>query len=88
MLGTRMWTSASPPVHACRFRRGERVDHRSARVASMIDHEGSEVMDTLNRDVLKKVSATLDEIKEATANLNDKLLSEKNLKKRRGNFAN
>jgi phospholipid/cholesterol/gamma-HCH transport system substrate-binding protein len=50
--------------------------------------KGSEMMDTLNRDVLTKVSATLDEIKNATANLNDKLLSEKNLKNVEDTFAN
>ncbi len=50
--------------------------------------KGSQVMDTLNRDTLKKVSQTLDEIKEATANINDKLLSEKNLKNVEETFAN
>lgn len=50
--------------------------------------KGSQVMDTLNHDVLKKVSATLDEIKETTVNLNDKLLSEKNLRNVEETFAN
>lgn len=50
--------------------------------------KGSQMMDTLNSEVLKKVSATLDEIKETTANLNDKLLSEKNLKNLEETFAN
>ena len=53
-----------------------------------LTNKGSQVMDTLNHDVLKKVSATLDEIKEVTANLNDKLLSEKNLKNVEETFAN
>jgi phospholipid/cholesterol/gamma-HCH transport system substrate-binding protein len=50
--------------------------------------KGSQVMDTLNRDVLKKVSATLDEIKATTVNLNEKLLSEKNLTNVEGTFQN
>lgn len=50
--------------------------------------KGSQMMDTLNTDVLRKVSATLDEIKETTANLNEKLLSEKNLKNVEDTFAN
>ncbi len=50
--------------------------------------KGSQVMDTLNRDVLKKVSATLDEIKTTTSNLNEKLLSEKNLSNVEDTFAN
>lgn len=50
--------------------------------------KGSEVMDTLNRDVLKKVSGTLDEIKLTTVNLNEKLLSDKNLANVEGTFQN
>jgi phospholipid/cholesterol/gamma-HCH transport system substrate-binding protein len=50
--------------------------------------KGSQVMDTLNTDVLKKVSEALDEIKVTTANLNEKLLSEKNLKNVEETFAN
>lgn len=50
--------------------------------------KGSQMMDTLNTDVLRKVSATLDEIKETTSNLNDKLLSEKNLKNVEDTFVN
>jgi phospholipid/cholesterol/gamma-HCH transport system substrate-binding protein len=50
--------------------------------------KGSEMIDTINTDVLKKVSATLDEIKDATTNLNDKLLSEKNLQNVEETFAN
>ncbi len=50
--------------------------------------KGSEMMDTLNQDVLKKVSEALDEIKVTTANLNEKLLSEKNLKNVEDTFVN
>jgi phospholipid/cholesterol/gamma-HCH transport system substrate-binding protein len=50
--------------------------------------KGSQMMDTLNSDVLKKVSEALDEIKITTANLNEKLLSEKNLKNVEDTFAN
>jgi len=50
--------------------------------------KGTQVMDTLNRDVLKKVSATLDEIKTTTSTLNEKLLSDKNLSNVEDTFAN
>lgn len=50
--------------------------------------KGSQVMDTLNTDVLRKVSSALDEIKVTTANLNEKLLSEKNLQNVEETFAN
>ena len=41
--------------------------------------KGNQVMDKLNSEVLKKVSATLDEIRSTTVTLNEKLLSDKNL---------
>jgi ABC-type transporter Mla subunit MlaD len=50
--------------------------------------KGSEVMDTLNSDVLKKVSSALDEIGAATKSLNEKLLSEANLRNLEETFAN
>lgn len=53
-----------------------------------LTNKGSQLMDTLNSETLKKVSAALDEIKVATTNLNEKLLSEKNLKNVEDTFAN
>lgn len=50
--------------------------------------KGTEMIETLNRDVLTKVNASLDEIKDITASLNDKLLSDKNLKNLEDTFAN
>lgn len=50
--------------------------------------KGTEMMDTLNRDILKKVSAELDELKAATENVNQRLLTEKNLKNIEVTFEN
>jgi ABC-type transporter Mla subunit MlaD len=50
--------------------------------------KGGEMMDTLNTEVLKKVSATLDEIKATTTSLREDLLSAKNLKNVEETFAN
>ena len=41
--------------------------------------KGSEMIDTLNREILRKLSAELDEINVATRNINEELLSKKNL---------
>jgi len=50
--------------------------------------KGSQVMDALNSEVLKKVSGTLDEIKTTTVTLNERLLSDKNLANVEGTFQN
>lgn len=50
--------------------------------------KGTEMMDTLNRDILKKVSAELDALKVATENVNQRLLTEKNLKNIEVTFEN
>lgn len=42
--------------------------------------KGGQLMDKLNTEVLTKLSASLDEFKTAATNLNDRLLTEKNLK--------
>ncbi|MEP6670441.1 MAG: MlaD family protein [Chthoniobacter sp.] len=41
--------------------------------------KGSQMMDTLNTEILRKLSAELDEIKTATASINQELLNKKNL---------
>jgi ABC-type transporter Mla subunit MlaD len=50
--------------------------------------KGGVLMDKLNSEILTKLSSSLDEIKVATSNLNDKLLTEKNLKNIEDTFAN
>jgi len=50
--------------------------------------KGSEMIDTLNRDILKKVSGELDALKIATQNINERLLTEKNLKNIEVTFEN
>ena len=50
--------------------------------------KGTEMMDTLNRDILKKVSAELDALKIATENVNERLFTEKNLKNIEVTFEN
>ena len=50
--------------------------------------KGSEMIDTMNRDILKKVSEELDALKIATSNINERLLSEKNLKNVEVTFEN
>lgn len=41
--------------------------------------KGSQMIDTLNSDILRKLSGELDEIKQATVSINQELLSKKNL---------
>ena len=67
---------------------GELINGQRTGGFDELTSKGSQVMDTLNTDVLKRVSATLDEIKITTANLNEKLLSEQNLKNVEDTFAN
>ena len=50
--------------------------------------KGSQMMDTLNTEVLKKVKDTLDEIKATTVSLREDLLSKKNLTNVEETFAN
>jgi ABC-type transporter Mla subunit MlaD len=50
--------------------------------------KGSEMIDTLNRDILKKVSEELDALKLATTNVNERLFTEKNLKNIEVTFEN
>ncbi len=50
--------------------------------------KGGTMIDTINTEILKKVSAELDEIKTATTSINTQLLSETNLKNLEAAFAN
>lgn len=50
--------------------------------------KGGAMIDTLQNETLRKLNAELDEIKVATANINNRLLSEKNLKNIEDTFAN
>jgi ABC-type transporter Mla subunit MlaD len=50
--------------------------------------KGSEMIDTLNRNILKKVSEELDALKVATTNVNERLFTEKNLKNIEVTFEN
>ena len=50
--------------------------------------KGGELVDKLNREILDKLGANLDEFKIATTNLNTKLLTEKNMKNIEETFEN
>lgn len=50
--------------------------------------KGGVLMDRLNTEILTKLAASLDEIKVATHNLNDRLLTDKNLKNVEDTFSN
>ncbi|HEY3897966.1 MAG TPA: MlaD family protein [Chthoniobacter sp.] len=50
--------------------------------------KGTQTIDTLNTEILRKVSAELDELKATTVNINDQLLSKTNLKNLEDSLAN
>ena len=50
--------------------------------------KGSQMIDTLNTDILRKLSGELDEIKTATASINEQLLNKKNLSNLEDTLAN
>ncbi|EDY21977.1 Mammalian cell entry related domain protein [Chthoniobacter flavus Ellin428] len=50
--------------------------------------KGSQMIDTLNTDILRKLSEELDEIKQATASINQQLLSKQNLNNLQDTLAN
>jgi ABC-type transporter Mla subunit MlaD len=50
--------------------------------------KGTQMIDTLNTEILRKVSAELDELKSTTANINNQLLSQTNLKNLEESLAN
>ncbi len=67
---------------------GERIVGTRTSGFDELTAKGGQMIDTLNRDVLKKVSAELDEIKLATNSLNERLLNETNLKNLEATIAN
>jgi phospholipid/cholesterol/gamma-HCH transport system substrate-binding protein len=90
MLGD-SYVDVSPPAHFKPddfARPGEHITGERAEGLDDLTKKGGEVMDTLNNQVLKKVSEELDEIKIATTNINSQLLSEQNLKNLEETFAN
>jgi len=50
--------------------------------------KGGDLVDRMNREILTKLSGSLDEIKTATTSLNEKLLTEKNMKNVEETFVN
>jgi len=90
MLGD-SYVDVTPPAHFKPddfARPGERITGERAEGLDDLTKKGGEVMDTLNNQVLNKVSEELDEIKIATKNINSQLLSEQNLKNLEETFAN
>jgi ABC-type transporter Mla subunit MlaD len=67
---------------------GEEIEGTRTTGFDDLTSKGSEMIDTLNRDILKKVSEELDALKLATGNINERLLSEKNLKNIEVTFEN
>ena len=63
---------------------------RGQRVPGLDDltAKGGKMIDTLNTEILRKLSAELDQINTATTSINERLLSEKNLKNLEEAFAN
>jgi len=61
-------------------RPGEHITGERAEGLDDLTKKGGQMIDTLNDQVLKKVSDELDEIKIATKNINSELLSRQNLK--------
>jgi len=90
MLGD-SYVDVTPPAH---FKPddfaipGEHITGERAEGLDDLTKKGGEVMDTLNNQVLNKVSEELDEIKIATKNINTQLLSQQNLKNLEETFAN
>jgi phospholipid/cholesterol/gamma-HCH transport system substrate-binding protein len=90
MLGD-SYVDVTPPAH---FKPGD-IAHDGERIAGEraeglddLTKKGGQMMDTLNDQVLNKVSAELDEIKIATKNVNTGLLSQQNLKNLEDTFTN
>lgn len=67
---------------------GETIKGQRAAGLDELTAKGGAMMDTLNTEILRKVSTQLDEIKIATTSINTGLLSEKNLKNLEESFAN
>ena len=67
---------------------GERIKGMRTGGLDELTAKGNKMIETLNSDVLKKVSAELDEIKIATTSINQRLLNETNLKNLEETLAN
>ena len=67
---------------------GERIPGMRTGGLDELTAKGNQMIETLNSDVLKKISAELDEIKIATTNINQRLLNETNLKNLEETLAN
>jgi ABC-type transporter Mla subunit MlaD len=53
-----------------------------------LESKGSQMIDTLNSEILRKLSGELDEIRTATASINNELLNQKNMKNLEDTLAN
>jgi len=90
MLGD-SYIDVTPPAHftpADFAVDGERISGKRAQGFDELTSKGSEMMDTLNGQVLRKVSEELDEIKVATKSINAELLTAKNMKNLEDTLAN
>jgi phospholipid/cholesterol/gamma-HCH transport system substrate-binding protein len=90
MLGD-SYIDVTPPVQfssADFAKDGERITGQRAEGFDELTSKGSQVMDTLNDQVLRKVSEELDEIKVATKSINAELLTKQNMKNLEETLAN
>jgi phospholipid/cholesterol/gamma-HCH transport system substrate-binding protein len=90
MLGD-SYVDVTPPAHYKPddyAKDGERIAGERAEGLDDLTKKGGAVMDTLNNEVLGKVSDELDQIKIATKNINTQLLSQENLKNLGDTFTN
>ena len=67
---------------------GELITGKRTGGLDELTSKGSQMMDTLNTEILRKLSAELDEIKEVTKSISDDLLSRKNLANLEDTLAN
>jgi ABC-type transporter Mla subunit MlaD len=58
---------------------GELIAGRRTGGLDELTSKGSQMIDTLNKDILRKLNEELDEIKQATTSINQELLNKKNL---------
>ena len=90
MLGD-SYIDVTPPAHFTPddfAKDGERISGQRAGGIDDLTAKGSQMMDTLNNQVLRKVSEELDELKTATRSINSQLLNEQNLKNLERTLAN
>ncbi len=66
---------------------GERIAGRKTDGLDVLTAKGGEMIDRLNNEILQKMGAELDELKIATKSVNERLLTEKNLKNIEDTFA-